>query len=124
MILLNLLDIGARYGIHPSWKNFTGEANYNLIEADNEEAKRLKKKYKKYKNIKINNYALGKENQFLDLNILQNPSMSGFIKRENVSPLYWDERKQQKKIKKIKMIKTISLNNFIKKSKINFDFLK
>ena len=27
-----------------------------------------KKKYKKYKNIKINNYALGKENQFLNLN--------------------------------------------------------
>ena len=50
--------------------------------------------------------------------------MSGFIKRENVSPFYWGERKQQQKIKKIKKIKTISLNNFIKKSKTNFDFLK
>ena len=124
MILLNLLDIGARYGIHPNWKNFTGEANYHLVEADNDEVKRLKTKYKKYKNIKIYNHALGKENEILNLNILQNPPMSGFIERENVSPLFWGQRKKQQKIKKIKKIKTISLNNFISKSKFNFDFLK
>ena len=45
---INILDIGARYGIHPSWKNFSGKANYHLIEADNAEASRLKKKYKNY----------------------------------------------------------------------------
>jgi len=55
MRALRVLDIGARYGIHPSWKNFSGEVYYDLIEADSIEVKRLKKKYKNYKNIKIYN---------------------------------------------------------------------
>ena len=54
MILSKILDIGARYGIHPSWKNFTGDAYYDLIEADIKEVTRLKKKYKNYKIIKEN----------------------------------------------------------------------
>ena len=37
-----VLDIGARYGIHPSWKNFSGENIMLLVEADNFEAERLK----------------------------------------------------------------------------------
>ena len=41
-----ILDIGARYGIHPSFKNFGGENIILLVEADKFEADRLKKRYK------------------------------------------------------------------------------
>ena len=122
--IINILDIGARYGIHPSWKKFSGKVNYHLIEADKIETERLKKKYKKFKNIFIYNKAIGKDHKNLYFKILHNPAMSGFLERKNTSPLFWGERKDQKKIKDVKKIQTISLNTFIKKNKIKVDFLK
>ena len=38
-----ILDIGARYGEHPSWKKFHADKKLYLIEADTLEAKRLNK---------------------------------------------------------------------------------
>ena len=124
MILSQILDIGARYGIHPSWKTFTGEAKYDLIEADLNEVVRLNKKYRKFKNINAKNFAIGKQGDFLSLKILQNPAMSGFIERIDVTPRYTGKIKKQQKVKKIKKIETISLNNYIKNNKKKYDFLK
>jgi len=122
---INVLDIGARYGIYPSWKNFSGKANYHLIEADKTEARRLKKKYKKFKNIFIYNKALGKDHDNLYFKVLHNPAMSSFLERRNISPFYWGGgRKVQKQIKSVKKMKTISLNTFIRKNNLKADFLK
>jgi FkbM family methyltransferase len=121
---INVLDIGARYGIHPSWKNFSGKVNNHLVEADKTEARRLKKKYKKFKNIFIYNKALGKDHDNLYFKVLRNPAMSGFLERRNISPLFWGERKVQKQIKSVKKIKTISLNAFIRENNVKIDFLK
>ena len=41
-----VLDAGGRYGIHPTWKPFTGELKYYLFEPDPSERARLKRKYK------------------------------------------------------------------------------
>ena len=58
-----VLDVGSRYGIHPSWKKFSGELKYYLIEADIDEANRLKKKYINRRNeIFISNHALSDKN--------------------------------------------------------------
>ena len=38
-LITTVLDIGARYGIHPTWKNFTGEKNFILLEPDEENLK-------------------------------------------------------------------------------------
>lgn len=124
MIISKILDIGARYGIHPSWKNFTGDSYYDLIEADLEEVIRLKKKYKNYKNIKIKNLAFGKQGDFLELKILNNPAMSGFVDRIDVTPRYTGKIKFQKKVAKIKKIQIVSLNNYLIKSRNSYDFLK
>ena len=40
-----VLDAGGRYGIHPSWKPFSGELEYYLFEPDRGESERLEKKY-------------------------------------------------------------------------------
>ena len=124
MRALRVLDIGARYGIHPSWKNFSGEVYYDLIEADSIEVKRLKKKYKNYKNIEIKNLAFGADNEYLDLMILNNPAMSGFVKRIDVTPRYTGLIKSQQKVKNVKKIQSISLNNYLKINKKKYDFLK
>ena len=39
-----ILDVGGRYGIHPTWKKFSGEKKIFLVEPDKEEYNRLKKK--------------------------------------------------------------------------------
>ncbi len=124
MRALRVLDIGARYGIHPSWKNFSGEVYYDLIEADSIEVKRLKKKYKNYKNIEIKNLAFGADNEYLDLMILNNPAMSGFVKRIDVTPRYTGPIKRQQKVKNVKKIQSISLNKYLKINKKKYDFLK
>jgi FkbM family methyltransferase len=40
-----VVDAGARYGLHPSWAELRGIAEFHLFEMDGEEAARLTKKY-------------------------------------------------------------------------------
>jgi hypothetical protein len=40
-------DIGARYGIHPSWNGFDAPLRYVAFEPDTEEAERLRALYSK-----------------------------------------------------------------------------
>jgi FkbM family methyltransferase len=42
-----IVDAGARYGLHPSWAELRGIAEFHLFEIDQEEAQRLSKKYGK-----------------------------------------------------------------------------
>jgi FkbM family methyltransferase len=119
-----VLDIGARYGIHPSWKNFSGEKKIILVEADPKEAKRLKLKFNKDKQINVFNEAIAGESKDLILNISNNPAMASFLKRRNVSPLFWGEKKSQQKIKSRIKIKSKTLDNFITKNRLEIDFLK
>lgn len=42
-----IVDIGARYGLHPTWKNYYDQTMFYLIEADPEEAARFIPKLKK-----------------------------------------------------------------------------
>lgn len=119
-----VLDIGARYGVHPSWKNFTGEKKFILVEPDNDEYKRLKTKYKSYKDIIVLNDGISDKDEQIPLNIFNNPAMSSTLKRRDISPLFWSTRKKQIKIKKKKIIKCLSLDNFLKKQRLAVDFLK
>ena len=81
-----ILDIGARYGIHPSFKNFGGENVILLVEADKIEADRLRKRYKNFENVKVYAQAIGEICGYKNLRILNNPAMSSFFKRKKISP--------------------------------------
>ena len=83
-----VLDIGARYGVHPNWKNFTGEKKFILIEPDKNEYKRLKKKYKKFNDIKVFKDGIAEKDTNMTLNIFENPAMSSSLNRKNISPLF------------------------------------
>lgn len=54
---LVIVDIGARYGIHPSWRYLSKDAIFHLVEADYDESIRLKFKYRSDKNIIVHNCA-------------------------------------------------------------------
>ena len=74
-MVTTVLDIGARYGIHPTWKKFTGEKQFILLEPDQDEFKRLVKKYKAYKDIWVLNNGISDRNEKIKLNIFNNPAM-------------------------------------------------
>jgi hypothetical protein len=50
--------------------------------------------------------------------------MSSVLARNNVSPLFWGEKKKQLKIKKKVKISCLGLDDFLKLEKINVNFLK
>lgn len=44
-VSLVVVDAGARYGLHPTWADMRGIAEFHLFEMDEKEAERLSKKY-------------------------------------------------------------------------------
>jgi len=54
----NVVDAGARYGLHPTWAEYEDIFDFSLFEPDPSEATRLDDKYSKKDNIVINNKAL------------------------------------------------------------------
>ena len=124
--ITKVLDIGARFGIHPTWKKFESDINFFLIEADTHEAKRLKKKYFSYKNIKIyNNFICEKDDSSITFYYRNNKSLSGSnpFTYENVT-LSKESKTTQNEVIQTKKIKTKSLDTFLSEKKIDVDFIK
>lgn len=124
----HILDIGARFGLHPSWKSFVKDSFFYLVEADKKESMRLAKRYSKNNKIKIfNNYISSSNNKKVELYIKNNPSLSNASSNNNIffSLLNWNNANNQNQIVEVQNIKSISLANFInKKIKRKIDFLK
>ena len=120
----NVVDIGARYGLHPTWKNNHDQIMFYLIEADPEEAKRLKIKFKDKEKVKIFNYAIMQKKGDYQLKILNNPAMSQTEERLDTSPLFWEEKKYQTNIEKSVNVNGITLNEFRRKINKAIHFLK
>ena len=119
-----VLDIGARYGIHPTWKKIESNLDFKflLFEPDPGEYKRLKKKYLKRKNLNIFNIALGDKVQKNKLYISQHKALSSIYTRKNNNPLLKNS-KNNKVIKSI-TIEEQTLDKFCEKKKIKPHFLK
>ena len=120
---LEIIDIGSRFGIHPSNKTLTSLAQHILIECDADECKRLELKYKQFPNIKIFNKFFNKKKN-IDFYIYSHPGGSSSLKPDP-QRLYWTQfRKNTSNIKqKIKM-SGIGLDEFVYKHNINPSFLK
>jgi FkbM family methyltransferase len=58
-----ILDVGAKYGIHPSFRDIKNLYKFLLVDADPQEIINLKKLYKKNKNIKCKNFFFDKKNK-------------------------------------------------------------
>jgi FkbM family methyltransferase len=120
-----VLDAGARYGLHPTWKPFTGEMNYYLFEADTYEAERLKVKYENRRNeIVVVGKAVAEKNGKLTLNLFHNRAMATTVERNPVSSLFQDERLQEVEVNEQIEIDAVSFDYFCKEKGIRADFLK
>ena len=120
-----VIDAGGRFGLHPTWKPFTGELEYYLFEPDNAEATRLSEKYRvRHAEVKVVASALGNSNQNIQINLFQNRAMSSSVKRNPVSSLFKGERRGQVEIEQTVEVNATSIDSFADEKGLHVDFLK
>jgi FkbM family methyltransferase len=121
---LNILDIGCRYGVYPDFKKNTKLLNYFGVDCDLEEIIRLKKKYKKQKNIKFYNAFLSNKNKNIKLYVPEHKGYMGSKKINNKSIWFGKIRKEENKVDKTITIRAHTSSDWLKKNKIKQDIIK
>jgi len=121
-----VLDAGGRYGIHPTWKGFSGELDYHLFEPDPIESVRLAKKYEpRSSEIKVVDQAVAENNGTLTINFFRNRAMSSSVVRHPVSALFNDDQRaaEVEVVESIEM-KAVSVDSYCDSNDLALDFLK
>jgi FkbM family methyltransferase len=118
---MNIVDAGARYGIHPSFKSIFDISRFYLFEPEPIEFNRLVKKFSENSNVKVSNLALSNRKDNLKLRINQHTALStlknlgSYINEENYK---FDEFREVNSVN----VQAESIDNFFSNSKV--DFLK
>lgn len=122
---IEVCDVGARYGIHPSWKNLESfDISFHLVEADADEAIRLKHKFSSDRGLNtfhVYNAFLGSGGGEGVLFHLSNRAMSGSFLRKQ-SRLFSGERAPQVEVSEVKKVVSVTLDELL--SGVPVDFLK
>ncbi len=78
-----VIDAGARYGLHPTWRAYDAPLGYHMFEPDPAEAERLRAKYSSQADsIVVHQMALGETAGTVTLNIMRHRGLNS-IKRPN-----------------------------------------
>lgn len=121
--LTTVVDVGARYGMHPSWDGFGGEMKYIAFEPDSEEAERLRRANSDGVFEVIEAAVFNKEGEF-DFNLLVHRGMSSFLTPDLQSEAFKDLKPGLGNIERTIKIRTKPLDNFTKEYGWSVDFLK
>lgn len=81
-----VVDVGSRYGLHPTWKPAQEIMCFELYEPDASESKRLQHKYADYPNIRVHQKALGSVSGVADLIHRRHRGLSSFYEIEAPVP--------------------------------------
>lgn len=120
-----VIDAGGRYGLHPTWKSFSGEVKYYLFEPDLTESERLIEKYSERLNdIKVLNLALDQFDGTVQISQLRNRAMSTSSIRNPVSSSFLGERLGEVEIINRVEVVSRSIDSFSSENQLEVDFLK
>ena len=120
-----VIDAGGRYGIHPSWRSFSGELDYYLFEPDPTESARLKAKYSNRSNeVNVLSSALSERNGKVKIDLFKNRAMSSSSKRNPVSSLFKGERLNEIEVIGCIDVDAVSIDSFCSETNLFVDFLK
>lgn len=126
---LVILDIGCKFGLHPSNIPLMNIAEHHLIDADLEEINYLKQHYQQYNQIHCSCFAItspeeARHEKLLQLNELNHPGGNTFLKPDHES-YYWKEfRKGSGNIKNTSKVNTTTLDLYCIENDIKPQFLK
>lgn len=119
-------DIGARYGMHPSWNGFDASMRYIAFEPDAEEASRLRAIYANTPvfSYEVHETALDKQKGTRDFHLLKHRGLSSCLKPDLTSECFRHLKPGQAEIEKILKIHTERADDFFDKLGVKPDFLK
>lgn len=72
---LNIVDAGARYGIHPSFKSIFDLSKFYLFEPEPIEFNRLTEKFQENSNVEVSNLALSNQKSRLTLRVKKHAAL-------------------------------------------------
>jgi FkbM family methyltransferase len=119
-------DVGARYGVHPSWNGFDAPLRYVAFEPDAEEAARLREIYQNTSSFcyEVQEVALDRSNGERDFHLLRHRGLSSCLKPDLTSECFRHFKPGQAEIEKIIRIKTERGDDLFRRLGIDPDFLK
>jgi FkbM family methyltransferase len=119
-------DIGARYGIHPTWNGFDAPLRYIALEPDTEEAERLRGLYPTTRTFRyeVLETALDKQQGERDFHLLKHRGLSSCLKPDLTSECFRYLKPGQAEIEKIIKIKTECGDDVFAGIGVAPDFLK
>lgn len=118
-----VIDAGARYGMHPSWKDFAGKLKYFAFEPDKKEAERLCKQ-KHNPGFQIFDLGLDKTEGEKELRLAKHKGCSSFLEIDNNSEWFGNYRPGEGEIESIVKVRTTSVDKFAELKNVNIDFIK
>ena len=120
MLGLNIVDGGARYGLHPTWEKCKDTAFFDLFEADIDEADRLRAKYINSENIKIHDKGLYSENTEMQISISKHKALTSFYTfNKNLAEKFQHFSKEGTQTNK-RNIHVVKLDDFFEEKPIHF----
>lgn len=118
-----VVDVGARYGMHPSWQAYKGSIKYLMFEPDALEAERLRSKLDG--NIfEIFETALDSREGERTFHLLKHRGLSSFLKPDLNSECFRRLKPGQAEIEREIRIKTRAIDSVMAERNIEVDFLK
>jgi FkbM family methyltransferase len=124
--LTTVADVGARYGIHPSWNGFDAPLRYIAFEPDPEEAVRLRQIYENTPTFRyeVLETALDKSKGRRDFHLLKHRGLSSCLKPDLTSECFRHLKPGQAEIEKIIPIDTERGDDVFAGLGVTPDFLK
>lgn len=117
-----VIDAGARYGLHPSWRDAHDLCEFHLFEPEPIEANRLQIRYQESKNISVHQIALAEKNATRRLILREHLGLSTLedynLDPNDVHPKFKDSMVEKSSIE----IKAVSIDDFFSAERV--DFLK
>jgi FkbM family methyltransferase len=119
-------DVGARYGMHPSWSGFDAPLRYYAFEPDQEEAERLRTSYAPGRNVDyiVLATALDKFDGERDFHLLKHRALSSCLKPDLESECFRHLKPGQAEIERTVKVQVRRLDEVFAEQKVAPDFLK
>lgn len=119
-----VLDAGARYGIHPTWKSFDAELRYIMFEPDPKESARLREKYQSNSSVRVEASALGDRKGQSVMNVLRHHGQSSlFAPNPNSNWFAQTRPKEGEQVGKY-VAEITTIDEYCEEHGISADFLK
>lgn len=119
-----VLDAGARYGMHPTWKAFQGDLRYVMFEPDRDEAARLARKYSGRPAVEVVAKALSDQPGTLTIHSLRHKGQSSVYRPDPTSVWFSGSRQDEGDVVGSYEVEALTVDAHCAEHGLRLDFMK